>query len=449
MSDLKHEHETPVEREQSRPSGLKLVIPFLAVLTLLTLVSFIIPLRPTVSESEKRELTKFPAFSVETLLSGEYFDEITLWFSDTFPGRETWLSVAEYTEALHGYAEISVMEDDFVNELLNPVADENAVNEAEAVAPTPEPTPEPWGGIDAGEDADIFRGGIIQIGGSGFNRLGFSKDCSNKYSESLNKLGNKLAEKGVRLISAPAPTAIGILVEEQYLKKLDSADQKKTLAYMHDALNENVIPVDTVAALLEHNDEYLYFHTDHHWTALGAYYSYAACCETLGMEASPLEDWEEWDKGRFIGSHYGKVRYPLKLQDDTLIAYIPPQEIQTYIKYDHGWEEGKLLRNVSDKKIHSKYLTFLGSDYKLMKLVNEEIEDDSTCLIVKDSYGNCFAPFVTQNYHTVYVMDYRKYADMGLAKFCEKYEVDDVWFIPYMIATQSHDGNNIFARLCK
>jgi hypothetical protein len=29
---------------------------------------------------------------VQTLLSGEYFDGISAWFSDTFPGRETWLN---------------------------------------------------------------------------------------------------------------------------------------------------------------------------------------------------------------------------------------------------------------------------------------------------------------------------------------------------------------------
>lgn len=167
------------------------------------------------------------------------------------------------------------------------------------------------------------------------------------------------------------------------------------------------------------------------------------------MEPAPLSDFTEWDKGDFIGSHSGKVQYPKKLKTDTLIAYIPPQEIKTYIHYDHGVEEGKLLRNVSDAKIHSKYLTFLGTDYALMELVNEEIEDDSTCLIIKDSYGNCFAPFVTQNYHKVYVMDYRKYGRMGITKFCDKYGVDDVWFTPYMIATQSHDGNNLFSYLCK
>ena len=71
------------EKEQ-KDSGLRLVIPFFVVLAVLTVVSFILPLRPTRSQMEKRNLAEFPAFSVEALVSGDYFDDISTWFSDTF-----------------------------------------------------------------------------------------------------------------------------------------------------------------------------------------------------------------------------------------------------------------------------------------------------------------------------------------------------------------------------
>ena len=54
MSEMKHENEAPVQQETSRSPERKFAIPFLTVLALLTIVEFIIPLRPTVSESEKR-----------------------------------------------------------------------------------------------------------------------------------------------------------------------------------------------------------------------------------------------------------------------------------------------------------------------------------------------------------------------------------------------------------
>ena len=97
------------DRKNNSPdTGLRLVIPFLVTLAVLTAVSFIIPLRPTQSQSEKRNLAQFPEFSWNALVSGDYFDDITLWFSDTFPGRESWLEVSAMTTALHGYSEISI-----------------------------------------------------------------------------------------------------------------------------------------------------------------------------------------------------------------------------------------------------------------------------------------------------------------------------------------------------
>ena len=45
---------------------------------------------------------------MEALLSGDYFDDITTWFSDTFPGREGWLAMSSNISSLHGYSEIAI-----------------------------------------------------------------------------------------------------------------------------------------------------------------------------------------------------------------------------------------------------------------------------------------------------------------------------------------------------
>ena len=100
MSEQKHIYRMP-------GSSFFLALPFFMILALLTVVSFIIPLRPEYSASEKRELTRFPEFSLEALVSGDYFDDITLWFSDTFPGREDWLTISQYTTNFHGYSEVA------------------------------------------------------------------------------------------------------------------------------------------------------------------------------------------------------------------------------------------------------------------------------------------------------------------------------------------------------
>ena len=104
---MSHEHEQKhrsprAKRREEAKRRTRIAVPFFAVLFALTIAAFILPLRPTESASEKRKLTEFPAFSVDTLLSGEYFDGIGLWFSDTFPFRDYWLSVSARLGELHG-----------------------------------------------------------------------------------------------------------------------------------------------------------------------------------------------------------------------------------------------------------------------------------------------------------------------------------------------------------
>ena len=466
-------------REPKPVPGGKLTIPFFLVLVILTVAAFVVPLRPTVSYSEKRELAKFPEFSVEALLSGDYFDDISLWFSDTFPGREVWMSVSRFTKALHGYSEVAIVEDDFLAGIIGPVeTDEPAEGESVAVSPSEtteategsteesvqeategttlseEPTesvPEEtqWGGVDAGEEAEISMGAVIQIGDTAFNQMGFEAYTSERYSAAISNLADALAEKGVTVVSAPPPTAVGVMIEPEYQAKLNCARQDEVISYLHDHMSEHVVKVDTYTALVSHNSEYIYFRTDHHWTALGAYYSYAAICEALGLEPAALDSFEEVDNGEFRGTLYEKARYSHKLRTDVVYSYIPVGEITMYNVYDYSKYEADLLQDMTYRKAYEKYLTFLGGDYALQEIVNENLPEGSVCLIVKDSYGNCFAPFVTQNYHTVYVMDYRAYRTLTIQQFVEKYEVDTVIMMPYLMATQSRDGAAMFERLCK
>lgn len=81
---------------------------FFAALGILCVVSLCVPLRPAESILEGRELTKFPAFSVDALLSGTYFHGIDDWFADTFPGREQCLYIGEGLRQLYGIKTVTI-----------------------------------------------------------------------------------------------------------------------------------------------------------------------------------------------------------------------------------------------------------------------------------------------------------------------------------------------------
>lgn len=441
--------------------GFALSVPFLLVLTVLTAVSFLIPLRPTRSYSEKRELARFPDFSWETLLDGSYFDSITAWFSDTFPGREGWISLSSGIESLHGWSEVSIREDNSIEDMMFRQPAESIPSDTPSApadvptAPEEETAAEPdpvWGGVDAGDDADITvsSSSIIQIGDAAFNGLGFSEQQSRRYSAALTGFSDAVYQQGIRVVSAPPPLAIGILVEKEYLEKLNCAPQDETIAFLHDNMGEHVIPVDTYAALITHNSEYLYFRTDHHWTALGAYYCYRAICEALDMEPAELSSFQEFDQGEFAGSLYGKTSHTNRLRKDNVMAYIPPGDVSmmVYNNSPFGYER-PVISDTTYRFENEKYLTFLSSDFPLSVITNESIPDAPSCILVKDSFGNCLAPFLTQNYHKVYVVDYRKFTACSLRYFVKVCPVQDVIFMPYLMATQSMQGTKMIESLCQ
>lgn len=428
-------------------------IPFFLLLAILTVVSFIIPLRPTVSNMEKRELATFPEFTLEALLSGDYFDGITLWFSDTFPGREGWIQIATDTKSLYGYSEISIQGDlgmtDVIPEETNAVSIQvtegslhTEANGAISEEPEMETTsaaeaPTEWGGVNA-EEYEVSNSAIVQIGDSAFNTLGFSKIYSDAYVNLINRFSDCVKNSDVRVISCIAPTAIGILVEPEYLSLFNSYSQADMLNYLHSNMNDEIVKVDTVSALLEHNDEYLFFRTDHHWTALGAYYSYCAMCEATGMEAAPLDSFREWNQGDFKGSIYYQVKYPNKLKMDTVYAYVPDDDIEaTHSSNGYYFTETELIADRTTWDPNCRYLCFISGGTAITKLVNHDLPDAPNCVVVIDSFGNCFVPFLTQNYHTIYAIDYRKYRAMDLQRFCQQNDIDDVIVAPYMMATQS------------
>lgn len=431
----------------------------------LAAVGLILPLRPQVSYSEKRELAKFPAFTVGSFLSGDYFERISLWYSDTFPGREQWVSLSDSISGLHGTGNIYLSGPITMSDTIpvqtepeeaappaeasdeeEPPASEPAQTES-GIEPETEPETEPTEPPPL--DYYFSESSVIQIGDSGYYSLGFSRVQSEALLKGLNHLADNMAAQGVRVMFAPPPTAIGIDVDPYYLPMLNSVDQSEIVAYFSENASENLLVVDTPGVLKPHRGEYLFFHSDHHWTANAAYYCYTACCEAFGMTPRPLEDFTMMDQGEFHGSISGKVRKPKDLAKDTVYSYDPPGNVYMRIwNGSSGDYAGTIIRDMRNQDYNMKYICFLESDQPLCWIVNDDLPNGKNCVIVKDSFGNCFVPYFSQNYHKVYAIDYRKYSRMKLSAFVEEYEIDDIIIAPNMMSTQSAAGVPLLQGLC-
>ena len=453
------------EKNQQSNSGFRrgqaLAAPFFTVLFCLTLLAFLIPLRPTRSETEKRNLAQFPPFSLESLWSGDWFDGISLWFSDTFPGREDFIRVNETMEHLHGLQR-SVVSTESVsdrndNDALDALLEQAEKPAAAPVVPTTEPLPSPeptvdpnaeieeWEGLDAEDEMKMYSS-LVMIGGRIFGRTGFSQFNSDRHAQMANRAGDIYAEHGWRFFNLPVPTSVGVLVASDMLEELQCADQGKMLRYMFAQENDNVYKVNCFNELLAHNTEQIYYNTDHHWSALGAYYAYTCFCREAGFEPVPLSEYEAVNMGEFRGTYYAQLGAVPNVIVDEMIAYVPPGNVRMEIP-EYPMFTTPVVDH-TEHSVNSKYNAFIAGDNPLTILTNDDLPDAPDCIVLKDSFGNPFSIFLTQHYHHVYVLDYRKNS-RPLSSFAEEYGVQDILLVQSISVSQTESALNLLDGLLK
>ena len=172
--------------------------------------------------------------------------------------------------------------------------------------------------------------------------------------------------------------------------------------------------IDVLPALTEHKEEYLYYRTDHHWTSTGAYYAYKLLCDTLGLTPFDPSAHTVLAADGFYGTHYSKARTP-DAEPDTITYYDLPNELTIYSVSGPGQPadgETTGLYDTAKLDVYDKYAMFLHGNNGLSR-----IKGDGTgrILVIKDSYANCFAPYLTANYADIDVVDFRNY-NYGLDK---------------------------------
>ena len=239
---------------------------FFGLLLVFGFIGLLFPLRPKESDVEKRELTKFPKPTVSTFLNGEFFNGISTWYADTFPFRETLITANSKFKKLYGIT---------TEELYGDVVEGDDIPDADAEItatpiPTATPTPAPDGTI---HDEPEKAGAIYVADNRGFEIYGFSREGADAYIMMMNSVAEQL--KGVaNVYDILVPTSIAVNLDLENQEKIGSSDQGKAFEYVYGHLDSSIKPVPVMDTLKAHNSEYLYFKTDHHWTADGAYYAY-------------------------------------------------------------------------------------------------------------------------------------------------------------------------------
>lgn len=181
-----------------------------------------------------------------------------------------------------------------------------------------------------------------------------------------------------------------------------------------------------VADLLEsHSDEYIYYRTDHHWTTLGAYYAYEAWAESMSFEPAAKDQFAvETVSSTFLGTTYAKVRTAGKA--DEICLYHRKDGPAFAVDYNMGEFQSDSFYDRSKLEGDDPYSVFFGGNQALADIrALPEQKNGKTLLLIKDSFGNCFAPFAANHYARTIVVDLRQ-INIPIRKLMRVYPADDI-----------------------
>ena len=466
-------------------------LAMMGLLSCLFVLGVLLPLRPGYSDAEKRELKKFPAFSVQGLFAGTYFRDITDWYQDSYPGKEEWMLLASKTKDFYGFqgeqiygGGEQVKEEIPTGEgaLAETFAVEKSASEEESPAEGKEAEAKAEEGkentsnIDksntekaeekeqaskeerqnaaenkkkqensnfetdaegnlqiqkAGEAENIGGeqiGSLYLNGDSAYELYYFSEKAVRSYASLLNTV-QALFPK-VEVSAMIVPNSFGIMLDPEVQEKLASSGMDQAIAYSYSLMEKSINTVNVYDSLAAHKNEYIYFRTDHHWTQLGAYYAYQEFCKSKGYSTKPLSAYQKMDFPNFYGTFYFFMNRPesLKSHPDEVTAYQGSMNSMQFTDQGGTLQEGKLIYDAGQMLPGNKYNSFMMGDHAYVEIHNEEAPRKKSILVLKDSYGNAFVPLLAQDYRDVYVVDYRHYQENASSLVQEK-GIDEILFL--------------------
>jgi hypothetical protein len=406
---------------------------FVGALTLLGLALLLPHPAVEVAEDEQRRLAPAPELSWSTLESGAFAEAIEAYLADHFPARANFMAAHFWLKERRGrrdprialYEPSSSVDDD-----LPPI---------EAWAPSAELHEEldhldpiidldVTEGIDDPDDPDEpldptsahKEGGILIVDGRALQLFTGGPRGARAYASILNDYEAALRDR-VRVYSIIVPTAQTFYLPQKYAHF--SRPEPPNIRATYDLMAPGVLTIDAHAALKPHAREYIYFRTDHHWTALGAYYAYIAFCQAAGLEPIALDAMERRRKDNFRGSLYRLTRdSALGAAPDHVDYWLPPVDVRV-TRYTPDMQrvaiQGPLIRERG-----AGYGVFLGGDFPLI-VAKTDVNPGRRALLIKNSYGNPFAVYLAAHFERLLIVDYR-YFNGSVLDLIRDHEVTDL-----------------------
>lgn len=291
--------------------------------------------------------------------------------------------------------------------------------------PTEPPTSPPI--KDNGEDGYLTEQGVYVWDNKGFELFYGDEEMAKTYANAVSHYRGQL-DSSINVYNMVVPTHIAFGLPDRLEATVGSYSQPDYINNIYNNITADVKTVNVTDSLEDHKTEYCYFNTDHHWTALGAYYAYKDFCKTAGETAVNIDNISANSVQGFVGSLYTATGLEvLQNNPDTVSYYEMPVSYSAQLMQSGSNELEDIYSMYYEAATagSNTYGVYIWGDNPVTKIVNTEGKNGRKILVVKDSFGNALVPWLVNNYDQVHAIDFRYY-DGNVAGYCAENGITDV-----------------------
>lgn len=282
-------------------------------------------------------------------------------------------------------------------------------------------------------DVRLLSTGIIINGTRAMEPFGGGVNSGKNCADKLNQFKAAVGDD-VNVYILPAPLSSAFYAPAKYPNSI--TNHQNCFNAIRDNL-VNVKYVDALRALSHHTDENIYFRTDHHWQALGAYYAAQELARVAGTSFDSLDQYKAYSSTGVLGTYYtaySNKDVVLKNNPDTMTWYVPNRTHEVIYYSQSG-----LTNPIPGRTLFSNtngYLKFIYGD-SYTTHIKSDVDNGRKILIFKDSFGNALAPFVLSSFEEVYIADFRYFKE-NAKTFIEEHGITDVCFSMAAFSVTGH-----------
>ncbi len=271
---------------------------------------------------------------------------------------------------------------------------------------------------------------VVTVDDTAYELYTYLDKVADNYAKSVNKVADTLAGKS-DVYDLVIPLSSGITFPDNLKDKISSSDQHDAMQKIQAKMDKHVKNVDVYDVLMQHRTEYEYFGR----IIIGRHLVLITHIRnSVKQKGLRRNRWMHIVKNRILTDFWDLFTMILRMQKlkanpDTVTAYYPNAESICHVTASDGKKyDWPVIYDVSNYNAGLKYSTFIASDNPYTEIENKDLSDGSSCIVVKESFGNAFIPFLVDHYQTVYVVDYR-YWTGSISKLAQDKNVNDVLFL--------------------